>query len=56
MHPRTLPLLLVTLGCSAMAADWPAWRGPDGTGVTTETELPVKWSTTENVKWRVCIA
>ena len=44
-------LSLVT--ASAWAGNWPAWRGPFGTGIATETNLPVKWSTNENVKWRV---
>src|SRR5688572_24202091 len=35
------------------AANWPAWRGPDGTGITTETNLPLTWSATEHVKWKV---
>lgn len=35
------------------ATDWPAWRGPLGTGVCGETNLPTRWSATENVKWRV---
>ena len=34
------------------AADWPAWRGPYGTGVCDETDLPTKWSATENVAWK----
>ena len=34
------------------AGDWPAWRGPDGTGITTEKGLPVKWSRTENIRWQ----
>ena len=38
---------------SAAAENWPQWRGPSGTGVTTETELPLKWSATENVSWKV---
>jgi outer membrane protein assembly factor BamB len=38
---------------SSSAADWPAWRGPLGTGVSSETNLPVRWSRTENVKWHV---
>jgi outer membrane protein assembly factor BamB len=38
---------------AARAADWPAWRGAVGIGVSNETGLPVKWSTTENVRWRV---
>ena len=37
------------------AADWPQWRGPSGTGTTTETGLPVKWSATENVAWKAPI-
>jgi outer membrane protein assembly factor BamB len=35
------------------AENWPAWRGPLGTGICVEKNLPEKWSTTENVKWRV---
>jgi outer membrane protein assembly factor BamB len=34
------------------AANWPAWRGPAGDGITTETELPLTWSATENVGWK----
>lgn len=43
------------LACSGFAADWPAWRGPLGTGISEEKDLPVKWSTTENVKWRIAL-
>ena len=45
-----LSIILVT--ASMFAADWPAWRGPQGTGVSAETDLPVKWSDTENVRWK----
>jgi outer membrane protein assembly factor BamB len=48
-----LPLSL--LGSAATAADWPAWRGAQGIGVSTETALPTKWSTTEHVRWRVAL-
>jgi outer membrane protein assembly factor BamB len=37
------------------AADWPHWRGPAGTGTTSETNLPVRWSATENVAWKAPI-
>ncbi|MEZ6129219.1 MAG: PQQ-binding-like beta-propeller repeat protein [Planctomycetaceae bacterium] len=38
----------------AFAADWPQFRGPNCTGVSTETApLPVTFSDTENVKWTV---
>ena len=36
----------------AWSANWPAWRGPEGTGVTTETNLPLTWSATKNVRWK----
>jgi len=36
-----------------LAANWPDWRGPQGTGVSEETSLPLKWSTNQNVRWRV---
>src|SRR6266498_2665340 len=37
----------------AVADNWPAWRGPQGTGVCSEKNLPLHWSTNENVRWRV---
>lgn len=40
---------------SARAENWPAWRGPTGDGVSTEKNLPVKWSPTENVRWKVAL-
>lgn len=52
---KSLPLsvLLFILACtSSMAANWPAWRGPNGDGVSDEKNLPTRWSATENVKWR----
>ncbi|PYJ01451.1 MAG: hypothetical protein DME25_18085, partial [Verrucomicrobia bacterium] len=38
---------------SASAGNWPAWRGPEGTGISNEKNLPLKWSTSENVRWHV---
>jgi outer membrane protein assembly factor BamB len=56
MNTRTLSAIAVLFATSfCLAADWPAWRGPKGMGVTEETDLPVKWSKTENVKWRVTL-
>ncbi len=50
-------LLAVLAGCSLVAAaladNWPAWRGPTGQGHCAEKGLPLKWSTTENVRWKV---
>src|SRR2546428_2252005 len=43
---------LTLLAPLSWAGNWPAWRGPQGTGVSTETALPLRWSTNENVRWR----
>ena len=37
----------------AQAGDWLQWRGPKGTGQSDEKGLPLTWSQTENVKWKV---
>lgn len=37
----------------AQAGNWPAWRGPAGTGVSDEQHLPLTWSEHENVRWHV---
>ena len=34
------------------AANWPQWRGPQGTGVSNEMGLPVEWSRDQNIAWR----
>ena len=36
----------------ASAGDWPQFRGPSGTGVADEKNLPTTWSATENVRWK----
>ena len=36
------------------ADDWPAWRGPDGTGVA-RGRVPTTWSDEENVAWKVAV-
>jgi outer membrane protein assembly factor BamB len=41
-----------TAGASARESNWSGWRGPDGTGISEETNLPVEWSSTKNIKWK----
>lgn len=53
MTAKNYSVVLALVATSiAAAADWPAWRGANGIGISTESDLPVKWSTTENVRWR----
>ena len=35
------------------ADNWPAWRGPTGQGISEETELPLEWSASKNVRWKL---
>jgi outer membrane protein assembly factor BamB len=49
-------VLALMLGGSVAAADWPQWRGPRGTGITDDKNLPERWSATENVAWKAGLA
>ena len=41
------------IATTAYAADWPAFRGPEGTGVAHgETGLAVEWGPETNIKWK----
>jgi outer membrane protein assembly factor BamB len=55
---RILSGLMLCLSCSwpARADDWPRWRGPEGKAVSEETQIPVRWSTRENILWKVSIS
>jgi outer membrane protein assembly factor BamB len=37
---------------AATDANWPQWRGPESSGVSTEKNLPTEWSSTKNIKWK----
>ncbi len=45
--------VLATSSATVHADNWPFWRGPTGQGICSETDLPVEWSPTKNVKWKV---
>jgi outer membrane protein assembly factor BamB len=45
---------LATVG-SLYAEEWPRWRGPRGDGSSLETGIPLHWSKTENIFWKVPI-
>src|SRR5437870_4081603 len=54
---RTLAVFLViSVFCPftspAYAGDWTQFRGPNGSGVADETDVPVRWSADQNVLWK----
>jgi outer membrane protein assembly factor BamB len=57
MRNFSLSLGLVCLAVVGVGAqDWPQWRGPAGTGVSTDASLPVRWSAKDNVAWSAPLA
>lgn len=43
------------IACTTIArgGDWSRFRGDNGTGISDDTGVPVTWSDTENVKWKL---
>jgi outer membrane protein assembly factor BamB len=46
---------IVALSHPAHADNWPQWRGPQGTGVSTETNLSHKWSDDSGLAWKTAL-
>ena len=40
---------------AVQAENWPQWRGPALNGVSSEKNLPVKWTTEETVVWKLAL-
>lgn len=59
---RSVLTATITFGvlatCQALAADeqqmqnWPSWRGPLRTGVSTTANPPVQWNENKNIRWK----
>jgi len=45
--------VVILLPSTGFAENWPGFRGPTGQGISTERNLPVTWSLSENLAWRV---
>jgi outer membrane protein assembly factor BamB len=48
-------LLFCGISAALRAEYWPQWRGPALNGISTETNLPIRWSKKENVAWRLAL-
>jgi outer membrane protein assembly factor BamB len=56
MMRRVLIGLVLAATFSARAENWPRFRGPNGQGISSESNLPATWSATENIAWKTPIA
>ena len=52
--PLSFVIFLVIL-LPARGENWPQWRGPRLNGISSETGLPLHWSPTENVAWKLAM-
>ncbi|MDA7878195.1 PQQ-like beta-propeller repeat protein [bacterium] len=56
---RSAALIILAVGflCSGVCqADWPRFRGPNGSGITTDSaELPTQWGPNENIAWKLAL-
>src|SRR5438270_372216 len=44
---------LLLAAADLRADNWPNWRGPENNGVAATTELPIRWSESENLAWKL---
>ena len=55
-HTAGLSLALGLLAVITVSAEnWPAWRGPRANGISGEKSAPLKWSTEENIAWKLAM-
>jgi len=40
---------------AAPGSNWSQWRGPEGAGVSSETNVPTEWNVDKNIKWKTPI-
>jgi outer membrane protein assembly factor BamB len=52
LRPLLLVLAVAASATFAAAGNWPQWRGPHGTGVSDETNVPVKWDLDNGILWK----
>lgn len=48
-------VVVVGLVAVPAAENWPQWRGPTLNGLSAEKNLPVRWSPTENIAWKLAL-
>ncbi len=53
MRALLVTIILATATAAVRAENWPQWRGPSLNGVSTEKNLPLEWTTEENVTWKL---
>jgi outer membrane protein assembly factor BamB len=55
MTARRFGLIFPVLTALVLAADWPQFRGPNASGVSDETRLPIEFGPDRNVVWKTAL-
>ena len=48
-----IALFMILCGLAQSGEHWSQWRGPSLDGTTDSIDLPLHWSETENIRWKV---
>ncbi|HVW37648.1 MAG TPA: PQQ-binding-like beta-propeller repeat protein [Pirellulales bacterium] len=48
-------IVAISAAAASAAERWTQFRGPDGTGISDATGLPVEWSETHNIRWKTAL-
>ncbi len=51
----TLMLVLQQSAAGIAGSEWPAFRGENGTGLSTAKDVPTEWSADSNVAWKTAV-
>ena len=54
----SIAMLVTVLGLAALpswAADWTRFRGPNGSGLAPDADVPATWSDTQNLQWKTAL-
>ena len=46
---------LFAVGTATLAADWPRFRGPNGSGIVDDPSIPLTWSKSSNIAWKIAL-
>ncbi|MEZ6050539.1 MAG: PQQ-binding-like beta-propeller repeat protein [Planctomycetaceae bacterium] len=55
MRQTLISACVLLVASMVTAEDWPQFRGPTGQGLSEVSDVPVTWSETENIAWKVAI-
>src|SRR5688572_28303102 len=57
MSQLRIPILvmsgLLIVAATAVAADWTRFRGPNGTGIAADTNIPVQFKEGDGILWKL---